>query len=162
VYVWTEATLFFKGPCFLLWLLNADKETYSLIELMPVITNQTFWPKIFICETSNVKHRIAVSWLQILFSHCNLERKATCKLVAENNVWSEGNGSDTFILPFYVHVFYIKATASNTNVTIPHKSLSLASRPMDSQHAPPLTVKLSYFIKLVILVLYISGINSSL
>jgi len=53
---------------------------------MPVITNQTSWPKIFICETSNVKHIIAVSWLQILFSHSNLERKATCKLVAENNV----------------------------------------------------------------------------
>ena len=124
MYVWTEATLFFKGPCFLLWLLKADKETYSLIELMPVITNQTSWPKIFICETSNVKHIIAVSWLQILFSHSNLERKATCKLVAENNVWSERNGSDTFILHFYVHVFYIKATVLLIPILQYHTSLS--------------------------------------
>jgi hypothetical protein len=41
VSVSTEAALFFKGPCVLLWILKADKATesytYSLIKLIPVI-----------------------------------------------------------------------------------------------------------------------------
>ena len=77
-----------------------------------------------------------------LFSHSNLDRKATCKLVEENNVWSETNESEILILHY---LFYIKSTMLLIPWLWYHTSLSpLQVGLWTAKHAPPLAVKVSY------------------
>ena len=92
--------------------------------------------------TTTKKKGLLFSGYKNLFSHSNLERKATYKLVARNNVWSETSESEILILHYSS---YIEATMLLRPILWYHTSLSpLQVGPWTAKHAPPLAVKLSF------------------